>query len=262
MLKASTLYNTYRKSQLKLPQFVDFYVNHKIHDGFCPICEKSVFFIKQQDWLRDYYFCLECYSIPRQRAMANALNLYYPAWKNLKIHESSPAGPCSDYIKANCPEYTQSHFFPDVKPGESKYNIRCENLEEMTFEDNCFDLIITQDVFEHVMNPDKAFKEVSRVLKPGGAHVFTIPWYPHIGKTVQRAKLVDNEIQYLEEPVYHGNPIDTKGSLVTFDWGIDFPDYIYKHSGLFTTVHLVKDPKMGLDAEFLEVFISRKNLFN
>jgi SAM-dependent methyltransferase len=260
MLKEiSDLYTNYSKSQLKLPQFINCYVNKKIHQGYCPICEKNVYFIKREDWLRDYYFCLECRSIPRQRAMANALNLYYPDWRNLEIHESSPAGPCSDYIRANCSGYTQSHFFPDVAPGELKYNIRCENLEQLTFADNSFDIIITQDVFEHILNPDKGFKEINRVLKAGGAHIFTIPWYPQIKETVQRAKFVDNEIKYLEEPVYHGNPIDAKGSLVTFDWGIDMPDYIYKHSGMFTTVHLAKDPKMGLEAEFLEVFVSRKN---
>ena len=44
----------------------------------------------------------------------------------------------------------------------------------MTFENESFDLFITQDVFEHVMTPNKAFKEIERVLKPGGAHVFTV----------------------------------------------------------------------------------------
>lgn len=61
--------------------------------------------------------------------------------------------------------------------------------------------------------------------------------------------------------IYHENPIDSKGSLVTFDWGwgIDFTDYIYENSGLFTTIYLLHDNKQGLEAEFLQVFISRKS---
>jgi SAM-dependent methyltransferase len=130
----------------------------------------------------------------------------------------------------------------------------------MTFEDNSFDLTITQDVFEHVMNPLAAFKEIERTLKPGGAHVFTMPWYTQLNKTVQRARQLDNgEIEFLEEAIYHGNPIDSKGSLVTFDWGVDFVDLIYINSGMSTTIYREKDRSKGIDGEFLEVFISRKS---
>ena len=89
----------------------------------------------------------------------------------------------------------------------------------MTFPNESFDLFITQDVFEHVMTPNKAFKEIARVLKPDGAHVFTIPWYHTLTKTIQRAQLNKGVIEHIKEPIYHGNPIDEKGSLVTFDWG-------------------------------------------
>jgi hypothetical protein len=66
-------------------------------------------------------------------------------------------------------------------------------------------------------------------------------------------------IEYLSEPEYHGNPIDKKGSLVTFDWGRDFVNFIDSNSGMRTMVHLEIDRKKGLDGDFLEVFISRKN---
>ncbi|MBE8988442.1 MULTISPECIES: class I SAM-dependent methyltransferase [unclassified Nostoc] len=252
------LYNAYSKSSIKLSKFLSYYFKGKIHDGYCPICESQVFFIIKEDWLRDFYYCLQCNSIPRQRAIIVALNLFYPEWRKLKIHESSPSGISSDFIQTNCPEYVATHFFQDTPLGDYKHGIRCENLENMTLADSSFDLIITQDVFEHVINPSAAFTEISRVLKPGGAHIFTMPWYPQMKKSLQRARLVNNEIEHLVEPIYHGNPIDKKGSLVTFDWGIDFTDYIYTHSGMSTTIYLIKDKKMGLEADFLEVFVSRK----
>ncbi|MDR0583764.1 MAG: class I SAM-dependent methyltransferase [Treponema sp.] len=49
---------------------------------------------------------------------------------------------------------------------------RNENLEEQTFSDEMFELIITQDVFEHVYNPEKAFSEIARTLKKA-AHIFS-----------------------------------------------------------------------------------------
>lgn len=237
---------------------ISYHIKGKTNKGYCPICNKETYFIKRDSWLRDNYLCARCKSIPRNRALINALNSFYKEWKNLKIHESSPGGVSSKFLAQNCSKYIPTHYYLDVLPGQYKNGIRCENLEKMTFPDNSFDLIITQDVFEHVMHPSDAFQEIHRVLKPGGAHIFTMPWYPDLNKTVQRAKLNGSEIEFLEKPIYHGNPIDSKGSLVTYDWGLDFVDIIYNHSGMFTTIYLHKDEYLGLNAEFLEVFISRK----
>lgn len=42
----------------------------------------------------------------------------------------------------------------------------------MTLEDESFDLVISQDVFEHLFNPELAFAEVARTLELGGAHLY------------------------------------------------------------------------------------------
>jgi SAM-dependent methyltransferase len=130
----------------------------------------------------------------------------------------------------------------------------------MTFPSSSFDLFITQDVFEHVMCPDAAFAEIGRVLKPSGAHVFTLPWYKDKNKSTKRACMEKGEIVNLEPPIYHGNPIDKTGALVTYDFGMDLFDYIVKSSGLNTIVYLHEDRNLGLDAEYLEVFISYKSV--
>jgi hypothetical protein len=110
-----------------------------------------------------------------------------------------------------------------------------------------------------VFEPAKAFCEIARVLKPGGWHIFTMPWYPGNKQTTQRARLNhDGSVTHLLEPVYHESPIDVRGSLVTFDWGDDFTDLIHSWSGMATTVYLEVDRSTGLAAELLEVFISRK----
>ena len=126
----------------------------------------------------------------------------------------------------------------------------------MTFGDGSFDLVITQDVFEHVLNPALAFREIARILKPGGAHIFTVPLYRG-QQTVIRAADKGNEIQFLQEPMYHGNPVDKKGSLVVTDWGDDMGDFIRASSGLETEIFTFHEPALGLEAEFLDVFVSR-----
>lgn len=226
--------------------------------GYCVICESDTVFVEMDSWLRDHYLCERCKSIPRNRALVNALNVFCPGWKSLELHESSPSGPLSAYLKANAENYTASYYYADVPRGEYKDGTRSEDLSRLTFENDSFDLFITSDVFEHVIEPEAAFSEIARVLRPGGMHVFTMPFYPHLEKSVQRAKLVGDEIVMLEEPVYHGNPLSADGSLVTYDWGRDFPLVVYEASSLATAVLLVKDRKLGLDGEFLEVFISTK----
>jgi SAM-dependent methyltransferase len=228
--------------------------------GYCPVCERETVFIRFNPWLRDHYKCMHCQSIPRQRALINTLNIFYPGWPDAMIHESSPSGVSSEHIGKKCKNYSYSYFFPDTEPGSSKNGARCENLEKMTFEDARFDLVITQDVFEHVNYPDWAFREIARVLKPGGMHIFTIPLYRELKQTRPRIAIQEGNIQNLLEPIYHGNPIDSNGSLVTIDYGLDFVDFVYASSGMATTIYLQKDLHLGLDAEFLEVFISRKPL--
>jgi SAM-dependent methyltransferase len=226
--------------------------------GFCPICATSVAFIRKSDWLRDNYRCLYCNSIPRQRAIITILERAFPNWRDLRIHESSPGGPSSDKLTRECKDYSASQFFPSVPLGTYHDGVRCENLERLTFGDGTFDLVVTQDVFEHVMNPGPAFSEIARVLKPGGAHVFTVPYF-FWKKTLVRAVASPDGIKYLEPPDYHGNPIDDKGSLVVTEWGPELIEQIYSNSGMITAIHNLHDVDLGLEAEFLEVFVSRKS---
>lgn len=48
-------------------------------------------------------------------------------------------------------------------------------VEKLPFENNFFDLVISEWVLEHLDNPKQAFSEIYRVLKPGGKVVFLTP---------------------------------------------------------------------------------------
>jgi ubiquinone/menaquinone biosynthesis C-methylase UbiE len=54
------------------------------------------------------------------------------------------------------------------------------SILDMPFKNDQFDYIISSEVIEHVSHPDKALRELYRVLKPGGTLVLTTPnrfWY-------------------------------------------------------------------------------------
>lgn len=214
-------------------------------------------FVEFEDWLRDHYKCIKCGSIPRNRALIHILATHFPEHRSFRVHESSSCEPASEKIARDCPGYVPTQLFPDVTSGEYKNGVRCENLERMTFPDSSFDLVITQDVFEHVMNPDKAFAEIARTLRPGGAHIFTVPLFQH-NKSLVRAEEVNGAVIHHEKPEYHGNPVDEKGALVVREWGEDIVDYIYQCSGMVTTVYRPQDRNLGITGYFLEGFVSRK----
>lgn len=231
--------------------------------GWCPICESKVVFSAENNWFRDHLLCSKCKSIPRERALMHVINTYYPNYKNLCIHESSLCQRgTSPKLQAICPKYSASHFFADIASGEisPEHGFQSENLEKLTFADETFDLFITQDVMEHIFNPGKAFKEIARVLKPGGAHIFTVPIINKGNKSECWAEKdpLSKEIIYHHEPEYHGNPVDNSGSLVTMHWGYDLAEFIVANAGTPTTIVMIDNIDFGIRAEYIEVLISRK----
>ncbi len=52
--------------------------------------------------------------------------------------------------------------------GSKKLHFELMDGQEMEFKDNFFDLVIINQVYNCVSDPDKLFSEVFRVLKPGG----------------------------------------------------------------------------------------------
>ncbi|MBO6766225.1 class I SAM-dependent methyltransferase [Maricaulis sp.] len=51
------------------------------------------------------------------------------------------------------------------------------NGEALPFPDRSFDRIICSEVLEHVPDPDRFLSEISRLLKPGGIFVASVPRY-------------------------------------------------------------------------------------
>jgi SAM-dependent methyltransferase len=122
--------------------------------------------------------------------------------------------------------YEVSEYFDDKPYGSYVNDIRNENLERLTFPNNRFDVVINSDVLEHVGNLKQALSEIKRVLKPGGFHVFTIPVDYELPRTVERAKITDGKVEYLMEPVMHGDSIRREGVLAFRDFGSDVLDYM------------------------------------
>jgi SAM-dependent methyltransferase len=230
------------------------------HYGFCPCCDSSVRFEANNSWLRDNFLCSNCKSIPRERALMLTIQNFYPDWKNLKIHESSPSDRgTSMKLKEHCTNYIASQFYPDKPLGKMVDDHYNEDLENQTFQNESFDIVITQDVLEHIYDPAKAFAEIARTLRKGGSHIFTVPLVnKHKPTEVWATKGKDGNPVFIRTEEYHGNPINPKGSPVTMHWGFDIVDFIKSESGLETTIEYINNLKFGIQAEYIEVLVSKK----
>lgn len=68
-------------------------------------------------------------------------------------------------------------FDPDVsglQKNQSSTKVQGDG-ERLPFENESFDLVFSEYVFEHLLQPDLALGEINRVLKPGGSFVVLVP---------------------------------------------------------------------------------------
>lgn len=135
---------------------------------------------------------------------------------SVNILEAQSLGPINRVL-CELPGYSCFEYIDSVAPGYSnEYGVMSNDLENLTYKSNSFDLVISQDVLEHVNNPTKAFSEINRVLMMGGYHIFTVPIHEQ-KPTISRSNL---------PKVFHGDPLRQDGALVCTDWGNDICKFI------------------------------------
>lgn len=236
----------------------------KPYHGHCPICEQPTIFRAHKPPLRAHLVCLSCpggRSVPRERALALVLAEARPNWRKLSIHESSPARRgISLKMKRECKNYVGSQYFPNRRLGEKVDGWVNQNLEQQTFQDDSFDVVVSLDVFEHVFNPAKAWAEIYRTLKPGGISIHTFPIIKEKVDpiSIRATQTEDGTVTHHESPQYHGNPISGEGALVTVDYGYGIHDLIAKWVPFSVRVVRFSDKYRGIMGGHTEVVICEK----
>jgi SAM-dependent methyltransferase len=225
-------------------------VSPVIGAGRCAVCGHSGEFIETEAPTRENHLCANCSASLRYRLQASAIAAAYewpelslrelierPAFSGLRIYEPGISGPFRSLLR-RLEGYFASYYWPDVEPGHEREGVRCEDLRDLTLDDESVDLVISSDIFEHVRGPNEAFAELFRVLRPGGRHIFTVPLrWPLPGETVSRVDYSGPEDLFLVPPEYHGSPTDPQGSLVYTDFGMDLPEQLREMGFETATYH-------------------------
>lgn len=73
----------------------------------------------------------------------------------------------------------ESNAFAAEMGYKDKFTFVCASACDLPFDDNSFDVVIMNDFFEHVDDPEGALREALRLLVPGGRIYINFPPYFH-----------------------------------------------------------------------------------
>lgn len=165
-----------------------------------------------------------------------------PRVTSLDVAEINFVGGLHTFLK-KLPQLRYSEF------GSKEPGVPSEDLMCLSYPDATFDLVITSDTLEHVPDIDVALGEISRVLKPSGMHIFTVPVVWDRPATRQRAIIDNGKVVHLLPPSSHGAKDEF---LVFYEFGADF---IKRCEEAGFKVDLIRDEKNPS----LVTFITRRS---
>ena len=152
-----------------------------------------------------------------------------PAFRALHQAEINSAGGLHPFL-ADLPNLRYSEF-GGMMPG-----VASEDLMALSYETDSLDLVITSESLEHIPDVTAVLREILRVLRPGGFHVFTVPLVWDRARSRTRASLRDGKIVHHLPPSYHGRTgIKADDMLVFHEFGRDFVAWC-KNAGFETEV--------------------------
>jgi ubiquinone/menaquinone biosynthesis C-methylase UbiE len=93
---------------------------------------------------------------------------------------------------------------PSLRKHRSINNLVCGEISALPFPDNTFDLVTANMVVEHLDDPQVQFREVQRVLRPGGTFLFHTPNIN--GYTTVAARMIPEFLKAPLAEVLDGRP--------------------------------------------------------
>jgi SAM-dependent methyltransferase len=167
---------------------------------------------------------------------------------DLRIYNTEAHGALHERLSRS-PGYVASEYFgPDLASGDlGPGGLLHQDLQHLSFAPSSFDLVVSTDVFEHVADPYQGHSEVFRVLRPGGHHVFTVPFDEGSAlDDVRATRRPNGSIELLAEPLYHLDPVRVdEGALVFTIFGLEMLVKLAR-LGFDTTAYRLWDPGRGL----------------
>ncbi len=155
-------------------------VEYKGDAVVCSVCNSTYReFIPTGYIIRKNALCINCDSVERHRLVFKYLTekTDFFTKPHIRVLHFGPEKAYYDiFIKMkNIDEYVPCDFFPEVYDDCNIVKVVKVDITNIQFEDNYFDVIMCNHVFEHIENDHLAMTECLRVLKPNGWGIFQVP---------------------------------------------------------------------------------------
>ncbi len=159
---------------------------------YCPICNQYGQFLPFGVIPRPAANCPHCGSLERHRFLYFIYKKYFlNTKKQIKLLHTAPEKCIYDLIKKNPKiDYTPIDLFPE---GYKFCQCLKEDVTNLSFKDNTFDFVISNQVMEHILDENKFLSELLRVLKPGGYLLLNFPVFMDLEKTFQDDSITSPE---------------------------------------------------------------------
>ena len=130
-------------------------------------------------------------------------------------YELSTYGTTLKWLEKHMRSTTKSEYFQNHPTGTLVEGVLNQDIQKLTFPDASFDLVTSNQVFEHAVDDVAGYKETCRVLRPGGAMIFSVPLYD-TPSTVHTAEFKNGKVVFFGEPEHHDSRIGGAQSAPVF----------------------------------------------
>jgi SAM-dependent methyltransferase len=161
--------------------------------------------------------------------------------------------PFAALLRQLFPHVLGSEFLPDPADPHRQH-VPHQDLCALTLGDACVDVVLSNELFEHLYNLPAALAEIARILRPGGFLVSTCPFAYNRPDTIVKARHrpganpgVAAEAELLMEAEFHGDPVHPEqGSLVYQIPGWDLLDQARSAGLSDAAIHWIAAPSYGV----------------
>jgi len=156
---------------------------------------------------------------PRQRAVLDLLTTLSAAADagNATVYATEGITDFASRLRKRFPRFVGSEYAPTEVERKRIRPVEHQDLANLTYQDDAFDVVISNEVFEHLPDLPAALRELARVTRPGGTLLATFPFLPFVETSMTKARMrPDGSIEYLMEKEFHGNPMDATGGSLVF----------------------------------------------
>lgn len=169
--------------------------------GQCPLCGRRPFLSMASSPLLTR--CLSCAATVTGLSLVPVIQNHLGEGASTNdAYELSTYGATLTWLDKHMRSTTKSEYFPDHPTGTMVGGVLNQDVQKLTFPDASFDLVTSNQVFEHVPDDVAGYRETYRVLRPGGAMIFSVPLYDTTA-TVHTAELTNGKLVFFGAPEFH-----------------------------------------------------------